>query len=246
MGTEITSLTTPYTNGIKAILQLRNDGYLTVLKTIDNGVTWGVVKDLTADTRFLRQDPVDEDIIELAENLNSQVFRSYFYYGYTGTGTPCNNAPTDSHGFMLVNKTSSDNIHITAFPTFGHGRFFTKTKVNGTWQEWMEHGTENRKQHKLLFKYFSTMTATATELDCNWEEYDYLIVYMCHYANVMAHTIVPYDYFKSTTSGTRPIIEYGDCSLQVWQNGFGSIIVKPNQNCIDTANYAIMIYGVSA
>lgn len=93
-------------------------------------------------------------------------------------------------------------------------------------------------------------SSTASAYDCNWQDYKSLIFTYGNYGNIYTSITVTKGYFKSTGSGTRILLhnprnasnEY----CEIYQNGEGSIMLKPTSTMISNgANYYIRVYRVA-
>lgn len=85
---------------------------------------------------------------------------------------------------------------------------------------------------------------TATAYDCNWQNYNFLIISALQYGNIRASIILPYVEFYATSSGRRPQITdsyQGSIFYDIYQNGSGSIYVRSNAT---DSTLGISIYGV--
>lgn len=90
------------------------------------------------------------------------------------------------------------------------------------------------------------ISTTASSYDCNWDDYDALVVCAMFYSNVMASVVVPAGYFSETSSTFRVLITDPENSRRygVWKNGDGAVYAKTESGAAG-ANYGVRIYGVN-
>lgn len=85
----------------------------------------------------------------------------------------------------------------------------------------------------------------ATSYSCNWAEYDFLIICAAQYGNINETEVVPVDYMKTTSSGTKVQLmntRNGDKRYNVYKDGNNALFIQALQE--DTDAFYIRIYGV--
>lgn len=96
---------------------------------------------------------------------------------------------------------------------------------------------------ELLIK--SAIPTDATSYSCNWSVYDLLIICAGQYGNINETEVVPVEYMKTTSSGTKVQLmntRNGDKKYNVYKDGDNALYIVALQ--ADTDAYAIRIYGV--
>ena len=84
---------------------------------------------------------------------------------------------------------------------------------------------------------------TDTAYICNWQNYAALSIEIIQYGNTREQMTIPAIYFAQTSAGMRPYLREAttDKSLEVYQNGAGSIKAKMNAQ---DASWGFRIYGM--
>lgn len=91
----------------------------------------------------------------------------------------------------------------------------------------------------------NSIPTVATSYRCNWAEYDLLIICADQYGNINETEIVPVEYMKGTSSGTKVQLmntRNGDKKYNVYKDGDNALYIAALQE--DTDAYYIRIYGV--
>ena len=86
--------------------------------------------------------------------------------------------------------------------------------------------------------------STFTQYNCNWQNYNFLIIQAVQYGNKRANIFIPYASFYGTNSGNRPQIydPLAQCTYEVYQNGSGKIYASCNA---PTTAIGLIIYGLA-
>ena len=97
------------------------------------------------------------------------------------------------------------------------------------------------KYDKLLDQ--KSIPTVATSYNCNWSNYDLLIIYSAQYNNRTSSIIVPKDYFAETTSGKRPIIRdsFFNKTYWVYKNTDTSVYIMTDSTNDETG---VIITGI--
>lgn len=84
---------------------------------------------------------------------------------------------------------------------------------------------------------------TATSYDCEWQNYDLLIINAVQYGNALATVVVPKSYMDTTSSSNRVRIHehLQGYTFQVYKNGDDKIYAVASNS---DANFGLMIYGL--
>ena len=90
------------------------------------------------------------------------------------------------------------------------------------------------------------ISTTASSYDCNWDDYDALVVCAMFYSNVEASVVVPTDYCSETNSARRVQISdpVNSRRYDVYQNGDAAVYAATTSGAAG-ANYGVRIYGVN-
>ena len=88
-----------------------------------------------------------------------------------------------------------------------------------------------------------SIPTTATSYNCNWSDYDFLLIYALHYSNLRSCNVVPKSAFSNTTAGSRPFVYDGVDSryYAVYKDGNTKVYIGSNTS---DAAHGVCIYGV--
>lgn len=83
-----------------------------------------------------------------------------------------------------------------------------------------------------------------TQYACDWHLYDFIIVEAVQYGNKRSDLFLPYDYFRTTSSGNlaRLFDPIAECQYGIFQDNTGYIKVVSTQT---DAALGVVIYGLS-
>ena len=103
---------------------------------------------------------------------------------------------------------------------------------------------ENKNVQIKQILRVSNIPQEATSYSCDWSSYDLLIIEALFYGNVTESYTIPVSYFKSTDSGSRPIITDSiyNRSYEIYKNTSSSVYIYAYQQ--ESNGYGIRIYGV--
>ena len=125
---------------------------------------------------------------------------------------------------------------------FCRGSIYERSYIQTAWQPWAyPHGYH---EGELLLEATNVST-TATSYNCDWSQYNYLILRACQYGNTRATIVVPNSVLAGSSNSNRPMLYDPAISglyYEIYKNGDNALYIRSSQT--GSTALGVRIHGI--